>query len=133
MGYISMRRYVTVYCAYYALSLSVAAGKKHRESHCIDPSLPVCANYCWSNSRASGPDLVLICTYILNGATLDDTGDGTQGALFRTKDVRSDEAWSDPLIFYPNKIDPDIFFEDGKFWVAQQGIIVQELDLETGG
>jgi beta-xylosidase len=74
----------------------------------------------------------LICTYILNSATLEDTGDGTQGTLFRTKNIYSDEAWSDPLIFYPNKIDPDIFFEDGKAWVAQQGIVLQELDLETG-
>lgn len=74
----------------------------------------------------------VICTYILNGATLEDTGDGTQGTLFRTKDIHSDEAWSDPLIFYPNKIDPDVFWDDGKVWVAQQGIILQELDLETG-
>jgi beta-xylosidase len=65
----------------------------------------------------------LICTYILNGAT---------GTLFRTKDIFSDEAWSDPLIFYPNKIDPDIFWDDGKAWVAQQGVILRELDLETG-
>ncbi|KAF6801026.1 hypothetical protein CSOJ01_12075 [Colletotrichum sojae] len=82
--------------------------------------------------RFHGGEFWLICTYILNGATLEDTGDGTQGVLFRTKDVRSDQAWSDPLIFYPNKIDPDIFFEDGRAWVAQQGIILQELDLETG-
>jgi beta-xylosidase len=75
----------------------------------------------------------VICEYILNGATLEDVGDGTLGVLFRTTNPWSDEAWTDPLIFHPNKIDPDIFWDDdGKAYVATQGIVLQELDLVTG-
>ncbi|KAH7303489.1 glycosyl hydrolase [Stachybotrys elegans] len=75
----------------------------------------------------------VICEYILNSATLEDLGDGSVGVLFRAADPFSDEAWSDPLIFHPNKIDPDIFWDDdGKAYVATQGIVLQELDLVTG-
>jgi beta-xylosidase len=75
----------------------------------------------------------VICEYILNSATLEDLGDGSLGVLFRSNDPLSDEAWSDPLIFHPNKIDPDIFWDDdGKVYVATQGVVLQELDLDTG-
>jgi beta-xylosidase len=75
----------------------------------------------------------VVCEYILNGATLQDLGPGSLGVLFRTSDPLRDDAWSDPLIFHPNKIDPDIFWDDdGKVYVATQGIVLQELNLETG-
>jgi beta-xylosidase len=74
----------------------------------------------------------VVCEYILNGATLQDLGPGSLGVLFRAEDPYSDEAWGDPLIFHPNKIDPDIFFLEGKVFVATQGIVLQELDIETG-
>lgn len=53
--------------------------------------------------------------------------------LFKTKDPFSDEAWSDPVTFHTNNIDPDLFWDDdGKVYVATQGVILQEFNLETG-
>lgn len=69
----------------------------------------------------------------MNGATLEGLGDGSLGVLFRANDPFEDESWSDPLIFYPNKIDPDIFWDDdGTVYVSTQGIVTQTLDLESG-
>lgn len=75
----------------------------------------------------------VICEYILNGATLESLGDGSLGVLFQTVDPFQDDSWSDPLIFHPNKIDPDIFWDDdGTVYISTQGIVTQKLDLETG-
>lgn len=53
--------------------------------------------------------------------------------LFRASDPFEDESWSDPLIFHPNKIDPDLFWDDdGTVYISTQGIVTQTLDLETG-
>nr|UMZ45321.1 hypothetical protein [Paramyrothecium sp.] len=83
--------------------------------------------------RYRNNEFFVICEYILNGATLENLGPGSLGVLFRTTDPFSDDAWSDPLIFHPTKIDPDIFWDDdGKVYVATQGIVLQELDLVTG-
>ena len=58
---------------------------------------------------------------------------GIVGVVFRTTDPFDDDAWSDPVIFQPEKIDPDLFWDDdGKVYAATQGIILQELNLETG-
>ncbi|KAL2118066.1 hypothetical protein VTJ04DRAFT_7726 [Mycothermus thermophilus] len=55
------------------------------------------------------------------------------GVLFKTTDPFSEEAWSDPVFFHAEKIDPDLFWDDdGKVYVATQGIILQEMDIETG-
>ncbi|KAL2268914.1 hypothetical protein VTJ83DRAFT_3760 [Remersonia thermophila] len=55
------------------------------------------------------------------------------GVLFKTTDPFRDEAWSDPVFFHAPKIDPDLFWDDdGKAYVATQGIILQEMNLETG-
>jgi beta-xylosidase len=68
----------------------------------------------------------LICEYL-------NVGPGIIGVLFRTTDPFDDDAWSDPLLFSPQAIDPDLFWDDdGKVYAATQGIILQELDLETG-
>lgn len=59
--------------------------------------------------------------------------DGIMGVVFKSSDPFDNEAWSDPVIFHPEKIDPDLFWDDdGKLYVATQGIILQELDLQTG-
>lgn len=71
-------------------------------------------------------EFYLICEY-LRGA------EPITGVVFKSTDPFDDEAWSDPVIFTPNMIDPDLFWDDdGKVWVATQGIVLQELDLETG-
>lgn len=58
---------------------------------------------------------------------------GIIGVLFRTKNPFDENGWSDPLIFRPQNIDPDLFWDDdGKLYVATHGILLQELDLETG-
>ncbi|KXJ87842.1 glycoside hydrolase family 43 protein [Microdochium bolleyi] len=58
---------------------------------------------------------------------------GIIGVLFRTKNPYDEASWSDPLRFKPTKIDPDLFWdEDGKLYVATQGIVLQELNLQTG-
>ncbi|KAK5658424.1 hypothetical protein OQA88_1813 [Cercophora sp. LCS_1] len=55
------------------------------------------------------------------------------GVLFRTTNPYDDASWSDALTFVAPKIDPDLFFDDdGKVWVATQGIQVQEMDINTG-
>ncbi|OTA88018.1 glycoside hydrolase family 43 protein [Hypoxylon sp. CO27-5] len=70
-------------------------------------------------------EFYVICEYL-------GMPEGNLGVVFKSKDPFSDEAWSDPVIFHPEFIDPDIFWEDGKVYVATQSIILQELDLETG-
>lgn len=58
---------------------------------------------------------------------------GIIGVLFRTKNPYDEASWSDPLRFAPTKIDPDLFWDDdGKLYVATQGIVLQELNLQTG-
>ncbi|KAH8176609.1 glycosyl hydrolases family 43 domain-containing protein [Sarocladium implicatum] len=71
-------------------------------------------------------EFFLICEYL-------GQNDGIIGVVFRTTDPFDDDAWSDPVIFRPDRIDPDIFWDDdGKVYTATQGIILQELNLETG-
>ncbi|KAH7066293.1 glycosyl hydrolase [Paraphoma chrysanthemicola] len=58
---------------------------------------------------------------------------GIKGVLFKTTDPFDDKAWSDPVIFSPSKIDPDLFWDDdGTLYVATQGIVLQTLDPKTG-
>ncbi|KAI4657757.1 uncharacterized protein J4E78_006145 [Alternaria triticimaculans] len=67
----------------------------------------------------------VICEYL--GSDME------AGVLFRTTDPFDDASWSDPVTFEAPKIDPDIFWDDdGKVYVATQGIIVQEMDIDTG-
>ncbi|KAK7413581.1 hypothetical protein QQX98_007516 [Neonectria punicea] len=68
----------------------------------------------------------VICEY------LGTTG-GIIGVLFKTEDLFDDAKWSDPVIFRPNHIDPDLFWDDdGKVYMATHGVTLQELDLDTG-
>ncbi|KAF3058567.1 Xylosidase/arabinosidase [Daldinia childiae] len=68
----------------------------------------------------------VICEYI-------GTSKGLIGVVFKSDDPFSDEAWSDPVTFSADKIDPDLFWDDdGKAYVATQSVILQEIDLETG-
>lgn len=64
----------------------------------------------------------------------DNNGDDSIiGVLFRSGDVYDDAAWSDPVYFYPEGIDPDLFWDDdGTLWVATHGIRLQSLDPLTG-
>ncbi|KAK0388975.1 hypothetical protein NLU13_2552 [Sarocladium strictum] len=71
-------------------------------------------------------EFFLICEYLGQSS-------GSIGVVFRTRDPFDDDAWSDPVRFETDKIDPDLFWDDdGKVYVATQGIILQEIDLETG-
>ncbi|KAI0842445.1 glycoside hydrolase family 43 protein [Hypoxylon sp. FL0890] len=58
--------------------------------------------------------------------------EGNLGVVFKSKDPFRDEDWSDPVIFHPDFIDPDIFWENGTVYVATQSIVLQKLNLETG-
>ncbi|KAM7214911.1 Glycosyl hydrolase, five-bladed beta-propellor domain containing protein [Rhypophila decipiens] len=76
--------------------------------------------------RYRNGEFFVICEYL-------GMSEGIIGVLFRSKNPYSDKDWSDPLRFRPTKIDPDLFWDDdGKVYVATQGIILQELDLKTG-
>lgn len=67
----------------------------------------------------------VICEYLGTGQTA--------GVLFKTTNPYDDRSWSDPVKFIADKIDPDLFWDDdGKVYVATQGIILQEMDINTG-
>jgi beta-xylosidase len=69
----------------------------------------------------------VICEYL--GTTTNQTA----GVLFKTTNPFDDAAWSDPVKFIAPKIDPDLFWDDdGKVYVATQGVILQEMDINTG-
>ncbi|VUC34741.1 unnamed protein product [Clonostachys rosea] len=56
---------------------------------------------------------------------------GVIGVIFRTADPLG--PWSDPVRFKPSRIDPDLFWDtDGKVYTAMHGIVLQEINLETG-
>lgn len=58
---------------------------------------------------------------------------GIKGTLFKTDDIFNEASWSDPVIFRPSHIDPDLFWDDdGKVYMATHGVTLQELDMETG-
>jgi beta-xylosidase len=76
--------------------------------------------------RYRNEEFYLICEYL-------GMAEGTVGVVFKTSDIFNDEAWSDPVTFATDRIDPDLFWDDdGKVYAATQGILLQELDLETG-
>jgi beta-xylosidase len=76
--------------------------------------------------RYHNGEFYVVCEYI-NSPT------GLMGVLFKTADPFNESSWSDPVVFRPSKIDPDLFWEDdGKLHVATQTIILQELDPVTG-
>jgi beta-xylosidase len=67
----------------------------------------------------------VICEYLGIGQPL--------GILFKSTNPFDDKSWSDPVRFNADKIDPDLFWDDdGKVYVATQGIIIQEMDINTG-
>lgn len=69
----------------------------------------------------------VICEYL-------GVSGGIRGVLFKSTDPFKDDAWSDPVMFKPTKIDPDLFWDDdGKTYAATQTILLQEIDINTGG
>lgn len=67
----------------------------------------------------------VICEYL--------DGPGNAGVLFKSTNPFSDSSWSNPVTFPVSKIDPDIFWDDdGRVYVATQGIQLQEMDIDTG-
>jgi beta-xylosidase len=67
----------------------------------------------------------VICEYLGSGQLA--------GVLFKSTDPFDDSSWSDPVKFEAGKIDPDLFWDDdGKVYVATQGIIIQEMNIDTG-
>jgi len=76
--------------------------------------------------RYHGGEFYVICEYL-------GMPDGIIGVIFKSTDPFNDKAWSDPVTFQTGKIDPDLFWDDdGKVYVATQGIILQEVNLSTG-
>ncbi|KAK2764247.1 hypothetical protein FQN54_008939 [Arachnomyces sp. PD_36] len=56
-----------------------------------------------------------------------------QGTVFKTIDPYVDGEWSDPVLFEGAAIDPDLFWDDdGTVYLTSQGVILQNIDLETG-
>ncbi|KAM6507174.1 hypothetical protein FALCPG4_018556 [Fusarium falciforme] len=55
------------------------------------------------------------------------------GLIFWTTDPFSNAAWSDPIRYDAEFIDPDIFWDDdGTAYIASAGTYLQTVDLETG-
>ncbi|GAP84501.1 putative xylosidase arabinosidase protein [Rosellinia necatrix] len=70
----------------------------------------------------------VICEYLG-----DRGGDGNLGVVFMSPDPFDEPAWSDPVTFRTSLIDPDLFWDDdGRTYVATQGVVLQEIDLATG-
>ena len=68
----------------------------------------------------------VICEYL-------DVPNKDAGVLFKSTDPFNDASWSNAVTFPAPKIDPDIFWDDnGKVYVATQGVQVQEMDINTG-
>ncbi|KAI0431732.1 glycosyl hydrolase [Xylaria sp. FL1042] len=68
----------------------------------------------------------VICEYL-------GLGTSNLGVVFKSTDPFDEPAWSDPVTFQTNYIDPDLFWDDdGKAYVATQSVILQEINLETG-
>ncbi|KAI1130077.1 glycoside hydrolase family 43 protein [Nemania abortiva] len=68
----------------------------------------------------------VICEYL-------GVGDSNLGVVFKSPDPFDESAWSDPVTFKTNLIDPDLFWDDdGKAYVATQSVVLQEINLETG-
>ncbi|KAH7305953.1 glycoside hydrolase family 43 protein [Stachybotrys elegans] len=81
-----------------------------------------------STVRYHNGELYVICEYLgIAGAG------GNIGVIFKTTDPFDDDAWSDPVTFLTDRIDPDLFWDDdGTVYVATQGILLQTIDMETG-
>lgn len=78
--------------------------------------------------RHRGGELYVICEYL-------GMDEGNIGVVFRTADPFRDDAWSDPVIFRADNIDPDLFWDDdddGKVYIATHTVYLQEINLETG-
>ena len=76
--------------------------------------------------RYHNGEFYVICEYL-------GMAEGIIGVVYKSSNPFSSKDWSDPVIFRPTKIDPDLFFDDdGKVYAATQGIILQELNLKTG-
>ncbi|KAJ7167820.1 xylosidase : arabinofuranosidase [Mycena filopes] len=55
------------------------------------------------------------------------------GLLFKTTNPFDDAAWSDPVLFQPPNIDPDLFWDDdGVPYMTAAQSIISTIDLETG-
>ncbi|KAJ7469966.1 xylosidase : arabinofuranosidase [Mycena galericulata] len=55
------------------------------------------------------------------------------GLLFKTSDPFDDAAWSNPVLFQPPSIDPDLFWDDdGVSYMTAAESIISTIDLETG-
>lgn len=53
--------------------------------------------------------------------------------IFKSTNPYNDSAWSDPIRYVTQFIDPDIFWdEDGTTYIATAGTFLQTVDLETG-
>ncbi|KAI0913945.1 glycosyl hydrolase [Ustulina deusta] len=67
----------------------------------------------------------VICEYL--GA-----GYPSLGVIFTSADPFDERTWSDPVTFPAERIDPDLFWDDdGRAYVATQGVVLQEIDLAT--
>lgn len=76
--------------------------------------------------RENKGEIYVICEYL-------GSPTGNMGVLFKTKDPFSDAAWSDPVVFRPSFIDPDLFWDDdGTLYVATQSVVLQKLNMKTG-
>ncbi|ETS75452.1 hypothetical protein PFICI_12396 [Pestalotiopsis fici W106-1] len=59
--------------------------------------------------------------------------DHNLGLIFKTQDPFDQDSWNDPVYFETTVIDPDLFWDDdGTVYIAQSGVVLQSIDLETG-
>jgi len=69
-----------------------------------------------------------LATMYRNGITGSSTG-----LIFNSTDPYSDRAWSDPIVYNAEYIDPALFWDDdGSAYVVSSGTYLQTVDLTTG-
>jgi beta-xylosidase len=63
----------------------------------------------------------------------DNVRQKSTGLIFNTTDPFSNDAWSDPIRYVAETIDPDLFWDDdGNAFVATSGTDLQTVDVRTG-
>lgn len=101
----------------------------NREEQCPDfkDSLPQ-TDGIWAATIRYHKGTFYIATVYKNGITGKSTG-----LIFSTDDIYDDAAWTQPIRYDAEYIDPDLFWDvDDEAYITSAGVVIQHVDLQTG-